>query len=80
LARAVEMVAVFRDQSERDYWRYRLDADLVELRNITLVAELMIACARRRAESRGLHHNADHPRTDDRRFHRDTVMRRGRER
>ena len=80
LARAVEMVAVFRDQSERDYWRYRLDADLVELRNITLVAELMIACARRRAESRGLHYNLDHPRTDDRRYHRDTVMRRGRAR
>jgi len=78
LARAVEMVAVFRDQSERDYWRYRLDADLVELRNITLVAELMVACARRRAESRGLHYNVDHPRPDDRRFLRDTVLRRGR--
>jgi L-aspartate oxidase len=78
LARAVEMVAVFRDQSERDYWRYRLDADLVELRNITLVAELMVACARRRAESRGLHYNVDHPRPDDRRYLRDTVLRRGR--
>ena len=78
LDRAAKMVAVFKDQTERDYWRYRLDADLVELRNITLVAELMVTCARRRAESRGLHFNADHPRLDDRRFRRDTVERRGR--
>jgi L-aspartate oxidase len=77
LARAAAMVAVLREQTERDYWRYRLDADLVELRNISLVAELMVACARGRAESRGLHYNVDHPRTDDRRFRRDTVLRRG---
>jgi L-aspartate oxidase len=77
LARAAAMVAVVRDQTERDYWQYRLDADLVELRNITLVAELMVASARRRAESRGLHFNFDHPRTDDRRFRRDTTLRRG---
>ncbi len=78
LDRAAEMVAVFKDQTERDYWHYRLDADLVELRNITLVAELMVTCARRRAESRGLHYNADHPRLDDRRFRHDTLERRGR--
>ncbi|HSQ60456.1 MAG TPA: L-aspartate oxidase [Acidobacteriota bacterium] len=77
LARAAAMVAVLREQTERDYWRYRLDADLVELRNISLVAELMVACARARGESRGLHHNVDHPRTDDRRFRRDTELRRG---
>ncbi len=78
LARAAEMAAVLREQTERDYWRYRLDADLVELRNIAHVAELMVACARSRAESRGLHYNVDHPRLDDRRFRRDTVIRRGR--
>jgi L-aspartate oxidase len=49
----------------------------VELRNISLVAELMVACARARGESRGLHYNVDHPRIDDRRFRRDTVLRRG---
>jgi L-aspartate oxidase len=77
LARAATMVAVFREQTERDYWRYRLDADLVELRNITLVAELMVRCARSRKESRGLHYNLDHPRPDDREHRRDTVVRRG---
>jgi len=74
LARAAEMIAVLRDQTEGDYQRYRLDADLVELRNIGLVADLMIASARRRRESRGLNFNVDHPRRDDRRFRRDTVL------
>jgi L-aspartate oxidase len=77
LARAAAMVAIVREQTERDYWRYRLDADLVELRNITLVAELMVRCAQRRPESRGLHYNLDHPRADDKRFLHDTVVRRG---
>ena len=74
LARAAAMISVLRDQTEGDYRRYRLDADLVELRNIGLVADLVIACARRRQESRGLHYNVDHPRRDDRRFRRDTVL------
>jgi L-aspartate oxidase len=77
LARAAAMVAIVREQTERDYWRYRLDADLVELRNITLVAELMVRCAQRRPESRGLHYNLDHPRAADKRFLHDTVVRRG---
>jgi L-aspartate oxidase len=74
LARAAAMVSVLRDQTEGDYWRYRLDADLVELRNIGLVADLIVTCARRRRESRGLHFNVDHPKRDDRRFGRDTLL------
>jgi len=74
LVRAAAMVQVLRDQTESDYRRYRLDADLVELRNVGLVADLIVACARRRRESRGLHYNVDHPRVDDRRFRRDTVL------
>ena len=74
LARAAAMVQVLRDQTESDYRGYRLDADLVELRNVGLVADLIVACARRRRESRGLHYNVDHPRVDDRRFRRDTVL------
>jgi L-aspartate oxidase len=74
LARAAAMVGALRDQTEDDYWRYRLDADLIELRNIGLVADLIVACARRRRESRGLHYNLDHPRRNDRKFRRDTVL------
>jgi L-aspartate oxidase len=74
LARAAAMVGALRDQTEQDYWRYRLDADLIELRNIGLVADLIVASARRRKESRGLHYNLDHPRPNDRKFRRDTVL------
>jgi L-aspartate oxidase len=74
LRRAAAMVAVLRDQIERDYWQYRLDADLIEVRNIGLVGDLIVACAQRRKESRGLHFNVDHPRPLDRRFLRDTVL------
>ncbi|MGE5175310.1 MAG: L-aspartate oxidase [Hyphomicrobiales bacterium] len=76
LERAAATVATLREQTEGDYRRFRLDANLVELRNIGLVADLMIACARSRLESRGLHYNVDHPRRDDRRFRRDTVLHR----
>jgi L-aspartate oxidase len=73
LLRAATMVGVLREQIERDYWRYRLDSDLVELRNIGLVADLMVACALRRKESRGLNYNVDHPKPLDS-FRRDTLL------
>jgi L-aspartate oxidase len=53
-----------------------LTDDLVELRNIATVAELIIASAASRLESRGLHYTIDHPETDPARA-RDSVLRRG---
>jgi L-aspartate oxidase len=62
LAFAARRLALLREEIERDYDRLRLSPDLIELRNIALVGSLIVACAQRRRESRGLHYNVDHPR------------------
>jgi L-aspartate oxidase len=67
-------IGLLRDEIDGYYWRYRLSADLIELRNIVLVAELIVRCALARRESRGLHYNVDCPETDDINWARDTVI------
>jgi L-aspartate oxidase len=75
---AERLLALLREEIERDYVRLRLSRDLVELRNIALVGGLIVECARRRVESRGLHFNLDHPRRERRYVGRVTVLRRPR--
>ena len=59
-----------------DFYRTtRLTADLIELRNLVYVADLIIRCALKRKESRGLHYNIDYPDRDDKNWLRDTVVR-----
>jgi L-aspartate oxidase len=55
----------------------RVDTASVELRNLVEVSELIVTCARRRRESRGLHFNVDYPYRDNERFLRDTIVSRG---
>jgi L-aspartate oxidase len=61
LARAAEFIRVISRQINQDYWSFTLDPNLIELRNLTLCAELIIRSARARKESRGLHYNLDFP-------------------
>ena len=72
---AQRLLAPLREEIELDYARLRLSRDLVELRNIALVGSLIVECARRRRESRGLHYNLDHPRREPRYDGRPTVLR-----
>ena len=75
LARAERHLRLLGEEIESDYDRLRLSPDLVELRNIALIGRLIVASARRRDESRGLHFNLDHPRPAARWTGRPTVLR-----
>jgi L-aspartate oxidase len=63
LQRARRRLDLIRDEIRQYYWDTRLTADLIELRNIADVAWLVVECASRRRESRGLHTTLDHPET-----------------
>jgi L-aspartate oxidase len=56
------------------YWKSRLTRDLLELRNIILMGKLIIECALRRKESRGLHYTETYPHRDDENFACDTIL------
>jgi len=57
---ALERVRVIRKTVEKFFKSAVLTPDIVELRNIALLAELIVMCARARQESRGLHYCLDH--------------------
>jgi L-aspartate oxidase len=74
LDRARARIDLVLGEIQRDYWDFLPTLDLLELRNIATVADLIIASASLRRESRGLHFNLDCPERDDRRWHRNTVL------
>jgi L-aspartate oxidase len=77
LARAKRRIELLQEEISGYYWDFLVTKDLVELRNIATLAELIIGCAQQREESRGLHYNIDFPDRDDEVWQRDTVIRKG---
>jgi L-aspartate oxidase len=65
LARARRRLDMLREEIREYYWQYEVTRDVIELRNIADVAHLIVECASRRRESRGLHYTLDFPKHDD---------------
>jgi L-aspartate oxidase len=61
LERALHRVELLKRETEEYYGHFRVTPDLVELRNLVVVAALIVRSALARRESRGLHYTLDYP-------------------
>ncbi len=72
LERATHRIKLLQKEIQEYYSNYKVGNDLIELRNLAMVAELIIRSAMQRRESRGLHYSLDYQSTSD--IARDTIL------
>ncbi len=76
LQRAAARLRNLKREVQEFYWNFRITSELLELRNLVEMASLIVECAIRRHESRGLHFTLDYPEKDESRPPADVVLRR----
>jgi L-aspartate oxidase len=74
LQRALNRIEMIQNEIDEYYWNFLLTPDLIELRNLTTVARLIVESALQRPESRGLHYTIDYPEHDDENCLHDTII------
>jgi L-aspartate oxidase len=61
LERALRRINLLRQEIDEYYSNFKVSNNMLELRNLVCVAQLIVTCAMQRKESRGLHYNLDYP-------------------
>ncbi len=74
LQRALRRIQNIKEEINDYYWNFKVTSDLIELRNLATVAELIIKSALMRKESRGLHYNIEYPEKDDKNWLKHTLL------
>lgn len=73
LKRAKARLELLEEEIRDYYFRYIVSSDLLELRNLCVIARLIIESATLRRESRGLHYTSDYPESKEE-FNKDTLL------